>query len=407
MRPTECVRRAMYVLLIGATALGAGCAGPPRRPAVPAGLQERAVVPGFGPEIRTYVTPVNEAFLAELRAATMREAEAWAAAGHAGPLPRAEFLAISGGGQNGAFTAGLLNGWTDSGTRPEFKVVTGISTGALIAPFAFLGSSHDATLREAYTKTRTPDILIPRPLLAALTSDALADNQPLWRMVERQIDQRLLDEIAAEYAKGRILVVGTTDLDARRGVIWNVTAIAASRHPQALPLVRKILVASAAIPAAFPPVMIDVEVDGRSYQELHVDGGAMAQLFLYPPSMKIKELAAAAGIVRERRAYVVRNARLDPDWAQTERRTLPIAVRAIDSLLHTQGIGDLYRTYVNAQRDDVDYNLAFIPATFRVRPKEAFDPAYMQALFDVGYELARNGYPWQKTPPGFEADANP
>jgi predicted acylesterase/phospholipase RssA len=188
-------------------------------------------------------------------------------------------------------------------------------------------------------------------------------------------------------------------------VIWNVGAIAASGHPRALELVRDILIASAAIPAAFPPAMIDVEVDGKTYQEMHVDGGTTTQVFLYPPSMKIKELAEAAGVNRERRVYVVRNARLEPEWKETPRRTLSIAGRAVSSLIATQGIGDLYRTYLNAQRDGIDYNLVSIPLDFKLKAREAFDREYMQKLFDVGFELGKKGGFWRKTPPAFEGEA--
>lgn len=376
-----------------------GCAGPRRGPAVPRELQDKAVIPGLTQAARTWGAELNPEFEQELMGTTRREQAQLAERGHTGPLPPAVYLAISGGGANGAYTAGLLNGWTDAGTRPRFKAVTGISTGALIAPFAFLGPEYDNVLRDVYTKITTKDILKPRGLLAAIFDDAVADNAPLWKLVGRHVDQALLDAIAAEHAKGRILIIGTTNLDARRAVLWNIGVIAASRHPGALDLIRSILVASAAIPAAFPPVMIDVTVDGQHFQEMHVDGGAMTQVFLYPPSFQIKNVAVKAGVERERRLYVIRNARLDPDWAETERRTLDIAGRAVSSLLHTQGIGDLFRLYMNAQRDDIEFNLAFIPAEFQLQAKEPFDLAYMNELFDLGYELAANGYPWQSQPP--------
>jgi regulator of protease activity HflC (stomatin/prohibitin superfamily) len=356
----------------------------------------------MSPAIRTWGAALNPAFQQEMMASVEREQAYRKASGLSGPLPPAEFLAISGGGQNGAFTAGLLNGWTAAGNRPQFKAVTGISTGALIAPFAFLGPQYDETLRRVYTQMSTKDILTKRNLLAALFDDALADNRPLWRLLESQVDQALLDAIAVEYGKGRLLLIGTTNLDAQRGVIWNVGAIAASHHPRALELVRKIMIASAAIPAAFPPVMIGVEVDGTPYQEMHVDGGAITQVFLYPPSLKLKEVAQEAGVNRERRAYIIRNARLDPEWAQTERRTLNIAGRAVSSLIATQGVGDLYRTYLNAQRDGIDYNLAFIPASFKEQAREPFDCAYMRKLYDLGFEMGRKGGFWKKTPPVFE-----
>jgi predicted acylesterase/phospholipase RssA len=281
-------------------------------------------------------------------------------------------------------------------------VVTGISTGALIAPFAFLGPEYDAVLREFYTTITTNRVLVKRGLLAAVFDDALADNRPLKKLLAQVVDQRVIDGIAAEYAKGRVLLIGTTDLDARRAVIWDIGAIASSGHPRAADLIRSIMLASAAIPAAFPPALIDVEVDGKPYQEMHVDGGTMTQVFLYPPSVQAKDF-----VQRERCLYIIRNARLDPDWAEVQRRTLPIAGRAIASLIHTQGIGDLYRLYVQAQRDGIDYNLAFIPVSFKVVPKEVFDRDYMNELYRVGYELARGGYPWQKIPPGFEPAAAP
>ena len=210
-----------------------------------------------------------------------------ASQGQAGDLPPAYFLAISGGGDNGAYGAGFLNGWTAAGTRPEFKVVTGISTGALIAPFAFLGPKYDHVLEKVYTTSSQKDIFKKRGIAAWLFGDSMADTRPLASVIESYVTRALLDEIAAEYAKGRILLVGTTNLDSLEPVIWNMTAIAASQDPRAVPLFRSILLASASIPGAFPPVMIDVNLDGAKYQEMHVDGGTIAQVFLYPPSVSI------------------------------------------------------------------------------------------------------------------------
>ena len=378
-----------------------GCATPPRQPAVPEKLQNQAQIPGLE-NIRYRIgNPDDLAAMArEGMESVQREQAFLAASGHQGPLPPAVFLAISGGGDNGAFGAGLLNGWTTAGTRPTFKLVTGVSTGALSAPFAFAGPAYDAALKEVYTTISAKDIAEPRSLLSALTGDAMADNAPLSKLIAKYVDQALLDTIAAEYAKGRLLLVGTTDLDARRGIIWNLTKIAASRDPKALELFRTLLVTSAAIPGAFPPSMIDVELNGQPYQEMHVDGGASAQVFVYPPSLDIKAMERKSGNQRERRVYVIRNSRLDPEWAQVERSTMTIAGRAISSLIHTQGIGDLYRIYLTTQRDGVDFNLAYIPASFNAPHKEEFDTEFMRQLYAVGYDMAAKGYPWQKTPPG-------
>jgi len=238
-------------------------------------------------------------------------------------------------------------------------------------------------------------------MLAALFDDAMADNAPLQKLVAKYVTPEFLREIAAEHAKGRILLIGTTNLDARRPVMWNIGKIAASGNPKALELVRKILIASAAIPGAFPPMMIDVSVNGKQYQEMHVDGGASGQVFVYPPQLKIAEISNAAGITRERSAFIIRNARLDPEWADTHRKVLSIAGRAVSSLIQSQGVGDLYRIYATTQRDGVDFNLAFIPSTFNLTSPQPFDRPYMNELFKVGYDLGRAGYQWAKTPPGY------
>jgi len=407
MQSNNHILRIRQLIVLVAVSGAAGCAGPVRQRAVPPELQDQAVISGLSPAVRTWGSAVNPEFEKALLESVRREQELRQRSGQTGPLPVAEFLAISGGGANGAFTAGLLNGWTAAGNRPQFKAVTGISTGALIAPFAFLGPAYDETLRKFYTGITTKDILIERGKLAAIFDDALADSTPLRRLIASLVDRKLLDAIAAEYGKGRLLLVGTTNLDAQRAVIWNVGAIAASGHPRAVDLVRDILIASAAIPAAFPPVMIDVEADGRHYQEMHVDGGTVTQVFLYPPSLKIREVSEAAGFIkRDRRVYIIRNARFEPEYVETPRRTLSIAGRAVSSLIATQGIGDLYRTYLNAQRDGIDYNLVAIPDDFRLQPREVFDREYMQKLFDVGFEMGRKGGFWKKTPPAFEGEVS-
>ena len=250
------------------------------------------------------------------------ELEQWKAAGNKGPMPPANFLAISGGGENGAYGAGLLCGWSETGTRPEFKLVTGVSTGALTAPFAFLGPAYDQQLKDVYTTITAKDVLEERGIFAAIWNDAMADNAPLQNLVAKYVNADMLATIAAEHRKGRNLLIGTTNLDARRGVIWDIGKIAEYGTPEALELVRKILVASAAIPGAFPPMMIDVEANGTKYQEMHVDGGASAQVFVYPARLHVAEISEAAGVERERHMYIIRNGRLDPDWADTERQTL-------------------------------------------------------------------------------------
>ena len=392
----------VLLLLLSGLALYVWSTRPVRRPAVPVEFVTTAQVLGLPDDVRYYYRDRAsvDLFEAELVESWNRERAEMARHGpYPGQLPPASYLAISGGGDNGAFGAGFLNGWTKHGNRPQFKIVTGVSTGALIAPFAFLGSEYDPQLKAIYTGVSMKDIAAPRWPVFALFRDALSDTSPLYHLMERTITQEVLDKIGAEYDKGRLLLVGTTNLDARRPVYWNITRIAASRSPGAITTVRKILLASAAIPGTFPPVMIDVHVGDKRYQEMHVDGGTANQVFAYPVATTLSELSRRYLAHRERSLYIIRNARLDPDWAQVDRRTLPIAMRAIQCLIQYQGMGDLYRIFTITRRDKVDFNLAYIPETFRVVKKRDFDPAYMRTLYDLAEGMAASGYSWAKHPP--------
>jgi hypothetical protein len=380
----------------------AACSHPDRLPSVPRADTARAQPLGI-PNARFFADSDASLMIQEGTRALAREIETLRAEGKNPSrtnLPPAYFLAVSGGGDNGAFGAGLMNGWSETGTRPEFKIVTGVSTGALIAPFAFLGPAYDPALKEVYTTMTADKVFRARGLTAALFDDAMADTSPLAAVIAKYADDKMFAAIAREYNEGRLLLIGTTDLDAQRPVIWNVGAIAASGKPGALQLFQKILRASAAIPGLFQPVMIDVELDGKQYQEMHVDGGAIAQLFLYPPSIEANRL-----LKRKRVAYVIRNARLDPDYAMAERRTVTIAGRAINTMLAASGQNDVLRTYFISQRDGVDYNLAYIGTDFTLEKKGEFEQDYMQALFQYGYDQAKAGREWHKLPPAFAQQA--
>lgn len=392
MRPSGLA--ALFVTLL--VCLSA-CATPVRLPAVPVGqtVQAQPVVPN----VRYWPDRGGDSFVEAAHVSVAKERAWLARSGQANaPPPPVAFLAISGGGDAGAFGAGLLVGWTQRDDRPTFRAVTGISTGALIAPFAFLGPRYDYVLREAYTEVSRGDILRRRFITAALWDDAMADSQPLAGLIKRFVTPEVLAEIAGEADKGRLLFIGTTDLDSREPVIWDMTAIAASRSPAALELFRKVVLASASIPGAFPPVMIDVTVGGERHQEMHVDGGTSHQVFMYPSSFQLKQVAMKD---RPRTIYVIRNSRLDPDWASVDRRTLSIAGRSVSSLIHTQGLGDLTQIFLLAQRDGVKFNLAFIPADFDVPREHDFDTNYMRALFERGRLMGLDGSAWRNIPPEY------
>jgi hypothetical protein len=311
------------------------------------------------------------------------------------------FLAVSGGGAGGAFGAGLLKGATEAGNRPEFQLVTGISTGALTAPFAFLGPEYDHVLEEIYTTYSTDDLLKKRNAINTFTSDAMYSTKRFEELIARYYDEKVLEALAIEARKGRILNIGTTNLDVERPVIWRITAIAASDHPDRLDLIRKIILASASIPAAFPPVIIEVEANGQSYDELHVDGGTSTQVFLYPAAIDLARVLKRLESPAAPRVFVIRNSRLDPSAGIVNRKLLPIAGRSISALIRSQGVGDLYRIFALAERDNLDFNLAYIPATFEDIPDELFDSEWMKKLFALGYEMGKAGYPWAKAPPQY------
>ena len=194
-----------------------------------------------------------------------------------------------------------------------------------------------------------------------------------------------IDAIAREHERGRRLFIGTVNLDAGRSVIWNIGEIAASDYPQKIALIREILRASAAIPVAFPPVMISVEAEGGQYDEMHVDGGTGSQVFVYPAAIDWGLITEKLKVHGRPQVYVIRNSFLDPDYNGIRRSVFPIASRTIDSLIRTQGIGDIYQIYALCKRDGNDFHLAYIPSDFTAEPAEGFDPVYMKKLLDYGY----------------------
>ncbi len=309
------------------------------------------------------------------------------------------YLAISGGGENGAFAAGLLLGWTERGDRPEFTSVTGVSAGALVAPFAFLGPEYDEVLRLVASGLEADDVYKERRLLRALRTDAFATTEPLQALIAKYVDQEMMEKIAAAHRDGRTLNIGTANLDSMRPVIWRIGAIANSGHPKALELIHSILLASASIPGAFPPVLIPVDYEGETFDELHVDGGAASQVFLYPIGLDWDHVLEKLEVPGRPKVYIIRNSRLDPMYQETRNKIIPIAERSISSIIRTQGIGDLYRIFLETCRDGLDFNLAYIPVDFVETSTAEFDTEYMQSLYDMAYQRSLNGYPWEKMPP--------
>jgi hypothetical protein len=309
-------------------------------------------------------------------------------------LPKTDgpWLAMSGGGSDGAYAAGLLTGMSQTGKRPEFAVVTGASIGALIAPYAFLGPRYDEELKKQFTTITAGDIFEDRP-----TTDSLMDSWPLKRTIEKRVTPQLLADIAAEHKRGRRLLAVTTNLDAGRRVIWNLGAIAARGDDKALQLFRAVLLASASIPGVFPPVLIEAESHGKPVHELHNDGTITAPFFIAPESM-----LAGTGTVRlpTKQVYVIANAKLSQQFEMTTMQTVGVLGRSISLALQSGLRIELLLTLAAAQKQGITLNVAQIDPEFEHPARGAFDPEYMKALFDFAVEQAKKGKTFEAVAPG-------
>lgn len=313
-------------------------------------------------------------------------------------------LALSGGGEHGAFGAGLLKGWSDSGTRPTFKIVTGVSTGAMIAPFALLGSDYDETLHQAYTTITADDILKKKSITGAYWRDSIVDDHPLVELMSRVINNDVIDAVAKAHARGQRLFIATTNFDAERPMIWNMGAVANSGHPDAYDIFRKILLASASIPVLFPPTFFEVEVNGDTYEEMHVDGGTVGQMFFYGSSLDWKSaLSTASGIenpIDESTLYVIIDGAIEPEFEAVERRLVPITSRAIRTMIKVSAWSALYRMILHAQAGGYDLKFVSLPDSYKQESTKSYDPVEMNRLFEVGRKLGQENESWQSVPPG-------
>jgi hypothetical protein len=325
------------------------------------------------------------------------------------PQRHKNVLVLSGGGGYGAYGAGLLNGWavcTDAGrARPRFDVVTGISTGALIATLAFLGTPEDdATLERTYTKVSRDDIYVKRSLWSVPFSDSLATLEPLEGLLREVVTPAIVERVAAEHAKGRRLFVGSVNLDTGATKVWDLTALAASGRADRVERYRLILRAAVAIPVLFDPGFID--------GEMHVDGGTREQLFL---RQVVVDTALAFERSRARlRAegpgvpqvpdhptiFVVVNGKIGVDPQCTRDGLLPIALRSVSLLLDESTVGGLFRVFSLARDLEMDFRVERIPGAIALKESaDQFNHDDMVALFDEGFTHGRDGGRWEDRPP--------
>lgn len=312
---------------------------------------------------------------------------------------RFTYLALSGGGGDGAYGAGVLNGWSASGQRPEFSLVSGVSTGALIAPFAFLGPRYDPILTEIYTGGVAETLVQSPSVVNVLFGSGLFGDGRLRGLIGRYVTPDLLAAVAAEHAKGRRLLVVTTNLDSQRAVIWNMGAIAASGAPNALALFCDVLTASASIPAVFPPQLIDVQAEGRAFQELHVDGSVVTPVFTLPQSFLLRDgrLRTVGG---KAEIFVIINGRLEPEFALTNNNTLSIVERSFTTGSRARSRATLATTYAFSRANGIGFNLTYIGEDApNASAARGFDTAYMRQLYQTGLDKGRGGAFWEHTVP--------
>lgn len=380
---------------ICALMLLAACEGTRVVDAAPENTHLLAKIPGF-PGVRTWgdTTAADvEDGVGELIDQIRAEAR------RTGQLPNGgkfDALVLSGGGSDGPYGAGLLVGWTEAGTRPDFSFVTGISAGAMIAPFAFLGPEFDYKLREFSLENSTDTLVAFQILRGIFTGFGLLDISPLEKLLAELITPEVVARIGAEHNKGRRLWIGTTNLDAQRPVYWDIGRIAASGREDAPALIRKIILASASIPGAFPPVFFNVDIGGRIYSEMHVDGGVTHQLFFYPYEVDLPKLPPDARAMVERGTiYVIRNTKLDPAFVPVSPGIVDIAGRAMSTLIKFGGQSDVRLLETQARRDGFGLKVTSVPEDFAMVERELFDPAYMRALFELGHGMAAQEATWR------------
>lgn len=394
-------RRLIAVVTLLAAVTVSGCVAALRSPIPAAGAVELPAIPHIQGS-RTWGDEVPTDIVAEFK----RSMPNLVAIGSAAPVSKGRskinILALSGGGPNGAFGAGVLAGWSQRGDRPVFDIVTGVSAGALIAPFAFLGPAYDKAMYDVWTRYETRQLVTPQIVPGILGGDALADTAPLRELIAKYVDRKLLRSVAAEYRRGRILSVGTTNLDAKRPVVWNMGEIALKDTTEALELFRDVLLASASIPGAFPPVNIKVVVEGKLYDELHVDGGVTRQVFVAPLNVPYSEFDRFYVRKPDRTLWMIQNGKMVPQYAPVTQQTIPIAATSIQTLLINQHKGDVYQIYRKAKDAGVDFNMLAIPDDFSAKQSQVFDPAYQRELYALGLELGRRGGPWDKGLPWLE-----
>lgn len=381
----------LLVATLLSTAL-TGCASMERVPYT-AEVAARAEIPGMS-NVR-FPGDAPASVFEQLRSEVVRAAKA-----RHEPV---SYLAMSGGGGDGAYGAGFLKGLAETNRRPQFSIVSGVSTGALMAPFVFLGSSFDPMLHDLYTSGYAESLVKNVNVLNGLFGNALVESDKLMQLIKRYVDDDMIKRVADEHRKGRRLLIATTNIDGQHTEIWNMGAIAANGSPRATKLFRQVLAASASVPGLFPPRLIDVTVGDQGFQEMHVDGGTLRQIYVAPDEVIYGNGSVSANGGGIRDLYVLVNNKIDPTFDVVENATIPVGTRSLSTILKREGRNNVLSAYAYATRNKIGYHLAFIDPEVRDLPaddpKAEFSAAYMGHLYSLGEDKGKSARPWQPVPP--------
>jgi predicted acylesterase/phospholipase RssA len=381
-------------------ALLAGCASPPERPQ--RSPQDLAAARRADDAIRELERRgFTERFV------TYIEAKADAAAKGSRTPPTVDVLVISGGGDWGAFGAGVLKGWgrvKGEMARPRFDVVTGVSTGALIAPFAFLGD--DASIERIVQFYRNPqqDIAVSRGWLFFLPDNPSFYLLPgLERELRTALDRSMLERIAAEGASGRGLIVNTTNVDFGDNRPFDLVAEAKAALAGDEERFRGILLASAGIPAVFPARGID--------GHLYVDGAVTGNILYGGEAREDHGFLARWQARHPRRPmprvryWVIFNNQIRFPPQVTQERWPDIMSRTTIMATQTSTVNSLRHLFAMAQiarlkhRAELEVRLMAVPPDFVPAKPGTFVKEVMNDLADLGERMGADPASWRTDPP--------
>lgn len=305
-------------------------------------------------------------------------------------------LALSGGGANGAFGAGILIGLEESGQLKDYSIVTGISAGALMAPFVFIGGDAFSKMKKVMLNINDKSVLGKKNFLNTVFKDAFTDGEHLYQFIAEAFPEPMIEQIATQHRSGKRLFIGTTHFDSGELVIWNVGAIANSDMPNKSELIYKVLAASASIPGVFPPQFINVEHEGVIFEELHVDGGLATQVFFNPSNFDYQQISDSLGLETSPQLDIIRNGSLKAPYHSLRDKGLDLVAKSVSSLTLAQTRGDLYRMKYICEINNIDMQFTYMEHDFSYakRTKDMFDEHYLLTIYKYGYHKATRGKPW-------------